>query len=176
MSEIGIADSLPYGISVLKNSLFVADASSKGGLWKINLLTRQWELVLANSTTTIQCVHGVAVHGEKVYFTDRQARKVYQLENENVSVSVQMMLQSAKELKTSANHINPQFLELIKPSSMLRSRNPSSLEGCIWQISSTAHCKKPEHERQRGNTSSVCVHTCSPTTCSDNVRRCHRKC
>lgn len=242
LSEISIADSLPYGISVLKNSLFVADASSKGGLWKINLLTRQQELVLANGTTTIQCVHGVAVHGEKVYFTDRQARKVYQLENENVSViagcgqegsadgssrnasfsqptgicieqetlfvtdsavgsvrmitqtsamcgflkqinllyrsfgvhlkghppeqhsmdeviealesiyhfctswmadiqsftekrgvvqgpegivssktieSVQMMLQSAKELKTSVNHINPQFLELIKPSSML---------------------------------------------------------
>lgn len=64
----------------------MADASSKGGLWKINLLTRQQELVLANGTTTIQCVHGVAVHGEKVYFTDRQARKVYQLENENVSV------------------------------------------------------------------------------------------
>ena len=33
--------------------------------------------------------------------------------------SVKMMLQSAKELKTSIHYINPRFLELVKPSSML---------------------------------------------------------
>ena len=64
----------------------MADASSRGGLWKIDLQTQQRELLLANGTSTLQCAHGVATNGEKVYFTDRQARKVCMLENEKVSV------------------------------------------------------------------------------------------
>ena len=82
LSAIAIADSLPYRISVMKNSLIVADASSKGGLWKINSQTHQQDPVLANGTSTLQCVHGVAVRGERVYFTDRQGCKVCKLESE----------------------------------------------------------------------------------------------
>ena len=33
--------------------------------------------------------------------------------------SVQMILQSTRELKTSINYINPQFLEHVNPSAML---------------------------------------------------------
>ena len=54
LSAISIADSLPYGISVFNNSLIVADASSKGGLWKIDLQTHNRELILANGTSTLQ--------------------------------------------------------------------------------------------------------------------------
>ena len=70
LCTIAIPESLPYGMSVFKSSLFEADASSRGGLLKINLQTQQWELLLANGTSTLQCAHCVATNEEKVYFTD----------------------------------------------------------------------------------------------------------
>ena len=70
LCTIAIPESLPYSMSVFKSSLIVADASSRGDLWKINLQTQQRELLLANGTSTLQCAHGVATNEEKVYFTD----------------------------------------------------------------------------------------------------------
>ena len=87
LCTIGIPESLPYGMSAFKISLIVADASSRGGLWKIDLQTQQRELLLANGTSMLQCAHGVATNGEKVYFTDRQARKVCMLHVKRKKVS-----------------------------------------------------------------------------------------
>lgn len=117
----------------------MADASSKGSLWRINLQTHQRELVLANGSSTLQCIHGVAIHGEKVYFTDREAHKVCKLENEKVSVIAGCGLEgSADGSSRSATFSQPTGIYIEKETLFVT----DSAVGSVGMITPTsAMCK-----------------------------------
>ena len=68
---------LPYGISVAVGKLFVADSSEEGGLLCIDLATNRVTVLVSNTSTSCQRIHGVAAaeNGE-VMFTDKDSRKV----------------------------------------------------------------------------------------------------
>ncbi len=77
---------LPYGISVFRNKLYVADSRDQGGLIRFDLSNGTSTVVVKNQSAECQRIHSVAVtSGDDVIFTDRDAKKIKKFSNGTVT-------------------------------------------------------------------------------------------
>lgn len=77
---------LPYGISVSGNKLYIADSRDRGGLIQFDLPNGNSNVVVRNLSTECQRIHSVPVTiGGNVVITDRDAKKIKKFSNGTVS-------------------------------------------------------------------------------------------
>ena len=79
----------PYGLAYSKNHLYIGDSSPNGGVLKVSLESHEVTVVLCNGTVDCNTVHGIAVNNDgKIYFTDRESRKLAEILNNKVTIIV----------------------------------------------------------------------------------------